>query len=102
MYPNPQARWSPKTVVLDCLLTNKYQVARHAWNALESASPQVRQACERVQRAHFEMATELWDLARRRGYYPNPPASVTQHEQYVGSQFQPVGGPGQASIGMNV
>lgn len=101
MYPNPQARWSTKTIVLDCLLTNKYQVARHAWNALESASPQVRQACERVQRAHFEMATELWNLARNRGYYPSPPASVQQHERQVTSQFQPVGGSGPNNAGLN-
>ncbi len=89
MYPNPQAHWSAKTVVMDCLLTCKGLAIRQGNCVLESATPKVKSTFEKIQRDHVEMATELWNLAATRGWYPPPRAAVEQHEQELSSMFTP-------------
>jgi len=95
MHPNPQARWSPRTIVMDCLTTTKNMVKRDVSSGLEATTSQVRQAFERMHRRHCEMATELRHIAQNRGWYPQPLMAVSQHEQQVSSTFQPVRYQGQ-------
>lgn len=96
MYPNPQARWSEKTIVMDCLMTAKCLTEHNARDILESSTPVVRNSLQRFFNSHSQMAQELFQIAQSRGWYPKPVMASQQHEQQILSRFQPVGaGQGQ-------
>jgi spore coat protein CotF len=81
-------------MAIDCLNSTKYLVLRDAYGAMETATPQLRQAFSRMAQEHLAMADEWFGLMQSRGWYqvfqarPEMLAQTMNHVQTVISQSQ--------------
>lgn len=65
---------SPVSISIDCLNSTKYPVLRDAYGAMETATPQLRQAYNRMSQEHLALADEWFRLMNSRGWYQVPQA----------------------------
>ena len=66
---NPQ-RLSDRAIALDCLYSSKALAARDVISIVESAHSEVRQLFERIDADHLRMQWEVFEYAKRNGWYP--------------------------------
>ncbi|MFZ5642055.1 MAG: spore coat protein [Bacillota bacterium] len=60
---------SPISIAIDCLNSTKYLALRDTYGAMESATPQMKQAYSRMTQEHLAMQEEWFRLMNSRGWY---------------------------------
>lgn len=65
---------SPASMAIDCLNSTKYLVLRDAYATMETATPQLKQAFNRMAQDHLSMADDWFRLMNNRGWYQVPQA----------------------------
>lgn len=83
---NPQ-RLSDRAIALDCLYSSKALAARDVISIVESAHSEVRQLFERMSADHLRMQWEVFEYAKRNGWYPVAHATEQAFEELP--RFQP-------------
>lgn len=69
------SRISDRAITIDCLASCKAEVSRDAVSIAEAAHPAIRKMFLRMNQDHLRMQWELFELARRRGWYRVPAAA---------------------------
>lgn len=80
---------SDRLIALDCLLSTKALATRDTFSIVESAHSDVRQLFERMNADHLRMQREIFEYAKRQGWYPVVHATEQAYAQLP--RFQPAG-----------
>lgn len=81
-------RLSDRMIALDCLFATKALAARDTFAIVESAHPEARRLFEGMQADHLRMQQEIFEYAKRQGWYPI--AHVTHDRAKQHPQSAPV------------
>lgn len=92
------SRISDRAITIDCLASCKAEVSRDAVSIAEAAHPAIREMFVRINQDHLRMQWELFELARRRGWYRVPAAAEQVIYQLPSVQLDATSAPSPALV----